>query len=170
MKQDNQLYHTSDLALLWNISNTNTLYTTVKRYIDRGILIPVYKGLYATVPLYVINPIELGVRALHAYAYVSCEYILQKQGIIFQNSSVITLVSSVSKQFSINTNLYKVRKIQDRYLFNSEGINLESGIPTSTLERAVADMLYFNPRFHFDAKKSINWKRVRFIQKEVGYI
>jgi len=39
----------------------------------------------------------------------------------------------------------------------------------ATLERAAADMLYFNPKYHFDVRESIDFKKVETIQKEVGY-
>ena len=50
IKLDQKLYHTNYLAILWNIINRNTLYTTIKRYMEKGILLPVFKGLYSTVP------------------------------------------------------------------------------------------------------------------------
>ena len=33
LKQDQKVFHTQDLALLWGIINKNTLYTTIKRYL-----------------------------------------------------------------------------------------------------------------------------------------
>jgi len=44
-----EVFHTNDLALLWDIRNRNTLYTTIKRYVAKGTLIPIHKGLYARV-------------------------------------------------------------------------------------------------------------------------
>ena len=37
------VFHTKDLANLWRIENTNTLYTTIKRYIKKGLLFRNYK-------------------------------------------------------------------------------------------------------------------------------
>ena len=51
LKLNRDLYHTGDLGVLWEITNKNTLYTTIKRYVQKGILIPIHKGLYATKPL-----------------------------------------------------------------------------------------------------------------------
>ena len=50
-----KLFHTQDLALLWGISNRNTLYTQIKRYVQKSILHPIHKGFYATV-----NPDRIG--------------------------------------------------------------------------------------------------------------
>lgn len=42
-------------------------------------------------------------------------------------------------------------------------------VAVARLERAVADMMYFNPHYHFDNRKIINWKKVKEIQKAIGY-
>lgn len=170
LKQHQKIFHTRDLALLWGIDNPNTLYTTIKRYIQKGILIPVQKGLYATVPLDQLDPYALGLAMIHTYAYVSCESILVAAGIMFQASEVMTVVSSVSKRFTLAGRAYLVRTMADRFLYNDAGVERENGILTATLPRAVADMVYFNPRIHFDNPKAIDWKTVRALQKEVGFI
>lgn len=170
LKQERKLFHTRDLALLWGIDNDNTLYTVIKRYIQKGILIPIQKGFYSVVPLDRLNPLELGVSFLHTYGYVSCEYVLGLSGIIFQSANYVTLVSSVSRKFSVASHNYLVRKLKDNYLFNDTGITRQDGINIASVDRAVADMLYFNPRYHFDNRKTIDWDKVKKIQKEVGYL
>jgi len=170
LKQDRKLFHTRDLALLWGIDNDNTLYTIIKRYVRKGILIPIQKGFYSTVGLDKINPLELGMSFLHVYSYISCEYVLSLSGIIFQSANYITLVSSVSRKFSVFSHNYLVRKLKDAFLFNDQGIKNEDGIRIATVERAVADLLYFNPKYYFDNRKSVDWNKVKKIQKEVGYI
>ena len=44
--RDEVVFHAHDLAILWGISDKNTLYTTLKRYTDKGLLKRIYKGLY----------------------------------------------------------------------------------------------------------------------------
>lgn len=170
LKQDQKLFHTQDLALLWGITNKNTLYTTIKRYVDKGILIPIHKGFYATIPIKDIDPYRLGLGYLHTYGYVSCETVLVRTGIIFQQSFAITLVSSKSISFSIADNQYRTRKIADTFLYNKTGIEEQEGVAYATIERAVADMLYLRPHFHFDNEKGIDWKQVKKLQKIIGYI
>lgn len=169
LKEDQKLFHTRDLALLWGIENDNTLYTTIKRYVDKNILIPVYKGFYSTIPIERIDRIKLGAAALLRYSYVSCEYILSLAGIIFQPINAISFVSSISKKFSIAGSYFLVRRLKDIYLFNETGVFMENGVRKASLERAVADILYYNPHSHFDNRQSINWQKVKKIQKEVGY-
>lgn len=170
LKQDQNLFHTRDLAILWRTNNVNTLYTTIKRYVQKGILIPVQKGLYAKIPLDQLDPEVLGGSVIHSYAYVSCETVLVRHGVIFQAGEVITLVSSVSKRFTLAGHSYLVRKMADRLLYNDAGIERNGPVLTASLPRAVCDMLYFHPRVHFDNTKAVDWKAVRAIQKEVGFL
>lgn len=170
LKQEQKLFHTQDLALLWGIDNKNTLYTTIKRYVKKGILIPIYKGYYSTIPINAIDPFRLGLGYLHTYGYISTETVLVKQGILFQGASSITLISSISKSFTIGDNTYVSRKIADTYLYNNAGIIFQSGVQTATLERAVVDILYLRPRFHLDNEKAIDWKKVKELQTCIGYL
>jgi len=170
LKQKQSLFHTRDLALLWEISNNNTLYTTIKRYLKKGVLIPIYKGFYSTISLDKIDPLTLGFSYLHRFSYLSCETILIKEGVIFQKESYLTFVSNLSKKFTIANYSFLVRKLKEEFLFNPFGIEKKENIFVATLERAVADLLYLNPYFHFDNKKIIKWNGVKKIQKEVGYL
>lgn len=169
LKLDEKLWHTNDLALLWNTTNRNTLYTGIKRYVEKGILIPVHKGLYSTVPLAQLDPVKLGVSILHNYCYVSTESILARNGIISQVVYAITFVSSVSRKFSIAGGEYVSRRMSPRFLYQTAGIKIENGILMATVSRAVADMLYFDPHYHFDADDTIDWDQVKQIQREVGF-
>jgi predicted transcriptional regulator of viral defense system len=163
------MFHTRDLGNLWNTPSDNTLYTLLKRYTQQGLLFRIYKGLYSIVPIEKLDPVQLGLKALHTYAYVSCEYVLAQHGIIQQHTPAITLVSNISRTFSLNGHHYKSRKLSDKHLYNTFGITKKNGIQTATLDRAVADMLYYNKNAYFDAQSKINWDNVVTIQKQIGY-
>ena len=163
------VFHISDLANLWRIRNRNTLYTTLKRYVQKGLLFRIYRGFYSLKGIGQIDPVLLGVKALNRFAYLSTESVLFEAGIISQVSDQITLVSSVSRKFSLGNNFYFVRKLNDKFLFNPIGLKLEKGYYRASIERAVADLLYFNPRYFFDEAQRINWKKVKEIQRELGY-
>lgn len=163
------IFHTDDLANLWQINNVNTLYTTLKRYAQAGLLFRIYRGFYSLKPVSRLDPLLLGVKSLHEFSYVSAETVLERAGIIFQSRNIITLVSSKSKQFSIGDYQYRSRKLTDQYLFNPAGITEVNGIKIASVSRAAADLLYFNPRAHFDAERLINWRQVKKIQRAVGY-
>jgi predicted transcriptional regulator of viral defense system len=163
------LFHAGDLASLWQMSNTHNVHVTLKRYADRGLLIRVYRGLYALKPLSQIDPLLVGIKALHRFAYVSMETVLSDAGIIQQKTEHLTLVSSLSRKFSVGTNSYVSRKLDDRFLYNECGIHEKDGVKKATVERAVADTLYFNSRAYFDADKNINWEKVKEFQETIGY-
>ena len=158
------------MALLWGINNKNTLYTAIKRYVQKGILISIHKGFYSTIPLDQLVPIRLALGFLHRFAYVSCETILINKGIIFQKENYYSLVSDISTNFTIVDKHFKVRKMKDKYLFNDQGIIKKDGIAFAGVERAVIDILYFNPTFNFDNRAGVNWQKVKKMQKEMRSI
>lgn len=167
LKSSENLFHTPDLSLLWNVKKKNTLYTTIKRYVQKGVLIRIQKGFYSKAPLEQVNPIKLGMGFLHSFCYLSTESILSQNGIISQSIPYITLISDKSKRFKIKNNFYISRQMKDSFLFDTAGITEKDGILQATIERAVADMLYFNPHCHFDAPGLIDWEKVKEIQKQV---
>jgi len=164
------IFHTKDLANLWQIKSPNTLYTTLKRYVQKGWIFRIYNGLYSIKPPEQLNPWQLGIGALRCYAYIGAETILAQSGIIQQEIKEITIISSVSRRFSVGSHRYYSRQLKDEYLFNDAGIKNENGFKIATIERAIADILYFNPNAYFDAHERINWKKVKKIQKEIGYV
>jgi len=170
IKLDRKIYHSNDLAILWGIANKNTLYTTIKRYVQKGVLIPVYKGLYSTVPLSKLNPLELGKAIIHRYTYLSTETVLAQAGVIAQTTYAYTFVSDQSKRVTVGSISFLFRKLKDEYLYNPSGVINQNGIFVATNERAVADMLYFNPKYHFDVPESVDFDKVKAIQREVGYL
>lgn len=171
LKQNRCLFHTSDLALLWNISNKNTLYTTIKRYTQKGILNRIHKGFYATKPISQIDPIVLALSYIHTYAYVSTEYVLSKSGIINQYTPTITLVSSKPNKFSLANRNFIVRSMKPEFLYNDAGIQTEAkGYKIATPERAVCDMLYYNKNAYFDNPTRFDNNLVFQIRKEVGFV
>ena len=169
IKLDRKIYHTNDLALLWNITNKNTLYTAIKRYVQKGVLLPVYKGLYSTVPLSQLDPLELGKAIIHRYTYLSTESVLAQAGVIAQTVYKYTFVSDLPKKVTVGNLSFLFRQLKQDYLYNPTGIVNHQGVFAATPERAAADMLYFNPKYHFDMPGSLDLQKVKFIQKEIGY-
>lgn len=163
------VFHTSDLASLWQIKDPNNLHTTLKRYAQKGLLVRIYRGLYSLKPVEQLDPALVGMKALHRYSYMSAETALAQAGIIQQKLNQITLISSVSRKFSVGPHNFYTRQLADKFLYNETGIINDRGIKKASAERAVADLLYFNPNAYFDAARLIDWKKVKAIQKAVGY-
>jgi len=168
VQQPQKLFHTSDLKILWNILNQNTLHKTIARLIKKGVLISLQKGFYSIIPLNQLDPIEIGFRAINQFSYLSTESVLSKNGIINQSPSKITFISNTSTNFNINNTSYLVRQLKPQCLNNSIGITQDNnGVFTATIERAVADILYFQPNYHFDAESLIDWKLVKNYQHQI---
>lgn len=163
------VFHTRDLANLWQIKHSNTLYTTLKRYVQAGLLFRIYKNLYSIRPVEEIDGRLLGLKSIHEYAYISCETVLIEVGLIHQVQDKITVTSSKSRKFSIGPYNYYSRKLADKYLYNPAGVINKDKIKIATTERAVADLLYFQPKYYFDSANLINWRKVKKIQQAVGY-
>jgi len=70
---------------------------------------------------------------------------------------------------TVNQWSFRFRKLKAAYLYNPTGITNQNGVFVASPDRAVADMLYYNPRYHFDVPGSIDFDRVKLIQKEIGY-
>ena len=155
--------------MLWQIDNKNTLHTTISRYVKKGVLNRIHKGFYSTVPFDALDAVELGISHLHTYSYLSCETVLFQQGIINQPATRITLVSSKSAKFAIRHYHYLARQMKADYLYNPVGINKTQRYQAASIARAVADMLYFNSRYHLDAPNLVDWDEVTSIQERIGY-
>jgi len=167
LKQDKKTFHTADLGLLWDIGNNNTLLTTIKRYVKKGVLVSVCKGFYATRPIKEVDRFELGLGYIHRYAYLSTESVLTKAGVINQSIGKITFVSSVSRKFKLAGWEYVVRKMKDKFLYNDLGIEKRGMVNKASVERAVVDLLYFNSKAFIDNKSLVDWDKVNTIQKEM---
>jgi predicted transcriptional regulator of viral defense system len=165
--KNEKIFHVKDMAALWQIQNANTLRITLGRYIESGLLHRIFKGFYSLIPPDELNPLELGAKALHSFCYLSTETVLYDEGFISQKPSAYTFVSQKSKKFKIEESSYKSRQLKNKYLYNPAGICLKDGINIASVERAIADALYFNPKTHFD--KNPSWNKVKEMQKSLGY-
>lgn len=161
------LFHVTDLAILLDIQNANTLRVTLHRLTHAGVLHRIQRGLYSLIPPENIDPVLLGSACLHRFAYLTTEFVLRDEGYILQSVNTITFASGVSRRFEVLGHHVVSRRLHAQFLHNQEGIQRSGGVFRATLERAIADMLYFDPWYHFD--HTIDWKSIRALQKEIGY-
>lgn len=167
LSQDRQIYHTTDLALLWGTENGNTLRTTISRYLKSGILTSLHKGLYSTIDPSRLDPLDLARAMIHGTSYISCESILVEGGVIHQELGAMTFVGEKSQNFTLPRQKIsvRVRQLAPKYLYNPIGV--KDG--RADLERALADLLHYNPRYHLDSPQLINQDKLLYYQKELGY-
>lgn len=166
-KNGEKIFHIDDLVNLWDIQNKNTLRVTLKRYVEDGLVHRIYRGFYSLFPIDKIDPVLLGAKAIHQFCYLSTETVLRQEGYILQSVNSYTFVGSKSLRFAVGGHEFKSRQLDEKYLYNPEGVLLKDGTKIATAERAICDMLYFNPNYHFD--RPIDWKKIRSMQKKIGY-
>jgi predicted transcriptional regulator of viral defense system len=167
LKQDRKLFRINDLALLWQISNRDTLRQTISRFIKKGVLIQISRGFYSTIPIKDLDQFELGTSAIHDFCYLSTETVLVLNGIIFQEIMYDTYCSRKRRRINIHNLPIFSRRLDDKYLYNPLGVIDKGKYKIATTERAVADIEHFNPNYYFDGHNIINWKLVSEIKKGV---
>jgi len=86
-----------------------------------------------------------------------------------QDVKKITLVGDRAMDFDYGNISFSVRKVDSKFLFNRVGIKDNKKYSVASLERAVADIRYCNPKYFFDNDKPINWDKVSEIKELVGY-
>lgn len=163
------VFHAHDAATIWGVANKNTLHTALSRYARAGLLFRLQNGLYSIQPPRELDPLLVGSKAIHNYCYVSTETVLAHAGIIQQQMPSVTFVSAVSRQFTLASHHFRSRRLKDVYLFNESGIERDGSVRIANSLRAIADLLYFDPHYHFDAHAEIDWHAVNRMQREVGY-
>lgn len=169
LEQDKRIFSTSDLAVLWNITNKNTLHTTIKRYVKRNILRRIRKGLYSTTPIQKLNPYEIGCAISGPFSYISTETVLQNNGVIMQNIPIITLIGQKNGDFTIGNNTYKCRYLNSKFLVNRVGILQKGHFSIATTERAAADMIHLVPNYYFDNDSAIDKNILKDLNSKLGY-
>lgn len=162
-----KILHTNDIGNLWLVSDKNTLHTTLKRYVKAGLLFRLYRGLYSTLPINKLDPKLVGAKAINDYCYISLHTVLFEEGYISQIPYHYTFVGRKSKKFRIYNYSYICRQMKSLFLYNSEGVYELNGVMIARPERAIADILYFNPLQSFD--REVDWNVVKKIQEKIGY-
>ncbi|MFH1218824.1 MAG: hypothetical protein V1679_03210 [Candidatus Peregrinibacteria bacterium] len=167
LSTNEKIFHINDLANLWKIDNKNTLRVTLKRYVQDELLHRIYRGFYSVVPINELNPVLIGAKAIHEFCYLTMETVLYQEGFIGQNIDYYTFVSEKSLRFSIGKHNFISRQLKKDFLYNPEGVYLKNDVQIATPERAVCDLLYFNPKYHLD--RPIDWEKIKKMQKILGY-
>ena len=147
----------ADIAILWGEPGSEAARVRLNYYVKQGNLYRIRRGLYAKDKNY--NKLELATR-IFTPSYVSFETILSKEGIIFQFYSQIFVASYLTREITIDDQLYSFRKIRNLLLMNSIGVELKDESSLATKERALLDTLYLNTDYQFDNLDGVDWEKV----------
>jgi len=167
LQTNKNIFRTSDLAILWEIEDTNLLLTTIKRYIEKGTLHRIYKGLYSKKPLDQLNKYEIACAIGGSSSYVSGETVLINEGVIMQNISEIIVYGQTQKSINVNNQQYTIRFANEKYLLNRVGIINNENYSIATKERALVDIRISNPNYYIDNEKGIDQKELKLISSKL---
>ena len=134
-------YTISDLEKVTGLSR-DSLYVTIKRLVDRGVLERMGSGIYR---LFTTTPsIEKVASSLYIPNYLSFESALSRYGVLTLVPYTLTFATTrKSKRFTIEGRDIEFRQLK-RELF--WGYEMEGGIYIARPEKAFLDLIYFASR------------------------
>ena len=151
------VFKISDIAQLSGIDDQKSLAWRMNYYVRQGRLLNPRKGIYAK------NGFQMEELAacLYTPSYISLEYVLQREGVVFQYDSKITLVSYLNRTIEVGDYEISYRIMKGEILANLDGINFKNGIYIASAERAFLDLYYLNPHYYFDNISILNYKTIK---------
>jgi hypothetical protein len=157
-KDNRTVFTFGEMALILEESDAGKLRQKINYYVKTNAILNLRRGIYAKENY---NAEELACK-IYSPAYLSLEYVLQKESVIFQYSEQLTMVSYLSRFISVDNLKLSLRKIKNEILVNPLGIiSNDNGINIATPERALLDTLYLNKEFYFDNLTGIDQEKTR---------
>ena len=149
---NNTVFTVSELKILFNIKDPTQLNQIMQRMKNQNIVKNLWYGIWT---LNNYDKLELWSK-LRKNSYISLEYVLQKNGIIFQSyDKTITLVGSNTFTKEIDWLTFEYHKIKPSILTNPLWLVYTWKYYIATPERAVCDMIYLYKNITFDNIKPL---------------
>jgi len=167
-----KILSSTDLMKVLNSTNKNTIYITIGRLVEKGILKKLSKGLYINVA----KPPDKFEIANHLYSpsYVSLESALYRHGVIAQAPYVITSVTpKKTKRKNAEGTDFEYVHIASKYFF---GYRNDNNVLIATREKALLDLLYLiakkSRRFNLASidYKEIDRKQLKIYLKSYSFL
>ncbi len=156
LRSKKTVFSFKDIALLWRDSS-KAARVRINYYVKNGDIYPVCRGFYAKDRNY--DKFELATK-IYAPAYISFETVLGRAGITFQYYGQIFLASRLTREITVDEQVFSYRKIKDLILTNGAGVENKENYSIATPERAFLDVLYLNKDYHFDNLSSLDRDKV----------
>lgn len=158
----NTVFTVSELKFLFNIKNSVQINLIMQRMKKQWIVRNPWYGIRT---LNEYDKLELWSK-LRKNSYISLEYILQKNWIIFQSyEKTITLVSNNTFTKEIDWLNFEYHKIKPNILTNPLWLVYTWKYYISTPERAVCDMIYLYKNITFDNIQSLDTELLSELSK-----
>ena len=158
------VFTTVEIKQLCAIFNPVELYSALIYATNKGYLYRITRGMYALTREY--SRIEFANKWRNP-SYISLYTVLNKNGVIFQPYSDISIISNRSEVAEIDGQKYIYRKIKDEILLNSLGVLDSNNIYTAKSERAICDKLYLDGDEYFDNVREIDFSFMKEMNEKV---
>jgi hypothetical protein len=152
-KSPKTVFNMREIGILTGERNADNLKSKVNYYVSKGVIRAVRRGIYVKDPY---SSEELACR-IYSPSYISLESVLQRAGVVFQYSSVVTAVSYLSRSLTVDGHNLEYRKIKNNVLVNNKGIEREGNVSVAIPERAFLDRLYLSKDYYFDNIAVLDW-------------
>jgi len=135
-----------ELSVLLEESNFDNLKAAVHYYVKKNMISQVRRGVYAKDNY---DPLELAIK-IYPPAYIGFEFVLFKEGLVFQYDETITVASYLSREIRVGNYNLRYRKVKESILTSPEGLEFRPHFTMAGKERAFLDILYLNRNFYVD--------------------
>lgn len=160
-KSDQTVFTAKELSLMYPDISQKDLFRRLSYYVKKGKINRPRKGIYAKDKF---NHLELA-NKIYTPSYISLETVLREHGLIFQESTVITAVSYLTREITCGGIKISYRKIKDEVLVDKTGIVKENNYFSAGRERAFLDAVFIYKDYHFDNLSGLDWDKVKKIIK-----
>lgn len=155
------VFTTSDLAVIWQISDRKKLTSRIKYYLKFNRLEHIHKGVYAYGEYTQLDIAQ----KLVPLSYISLYTTAQMHGLTFQHYSTIYCVSMASKKYNIGTQKYEYHKVKESIFYSDIGLINNGRYTYANKERTICDLLYVYPRIAIDNIQDIDSNLLRRISQ-----
>ena len=158
LNSSRSVFNMQSLRIMTECENPQKLTQSLHYYVKEGKIRNPRRGIY-TKSSY--DEKEMAC-SLFRPAYVSLEYVLQRNGIVFQYDDTITCVSYLNRIVEIDEKAYQFRIIKPQLWIGMDGIEKHDNILIATPERAFLDMIYLSAgNCYFDNLHLLNKTKVK---------
>lgn len=158
LNSSRSVFNMQSLRIMTECENPQKLTQSLHYYVKEGKIRNPRRGIY-TKSSY--DEKEMAC-SLFRPAYVSLEYVLQRNGIVFQYDDAITCVSYLNRIVEIDEKAYQFRIIKPQLWIGMDGIEKHDNILIATPERAFLDMIYLSAgNCYFDNLHPLNKTKVK---------
>ncbi len=160
-KSDQTVFTVKELSLMYPDIPQKDLLRRLSYYAKKEKITRPRKGIYAKSDF---NPLELA-NKIYTPSYISLETVLKDEGLIFQDSGLITAVSYLTRKVTCDQINISYRKIKDEILTDETGVYKKENYFIASKERAFLDAVFIYKDYYYDNLSVLDWKKVKKIMK-----